>query len=304
MDKLKELAQLFENIEIDEKQENAIREFFTLFSESVESKVKTTLEEKIQALNEELESAQGSDNGKAQEAFELFEADAEKAFELFREDAEKAANLMLEDAKEEHAKQLAEALDKLYEDVEARATEDFKSSKEFATLVNVIKAVSPLVVSDDKKALLEEIEELKQKNEALQADNTGLSKKEIIASLVEGFSDEHKKTMVEFIEGSKTEDEIYERFNAIASFIESKSKGGDAEFEMPAKRRFKTKKEKKEEKKEEMSEGAPMVTSKTNEETNQIVNEDHIELVGANIPGLSKASKQGLAWMLHARQAT
>ena len=144
MDKLKELTQIFENIEIDEKQENAIREFFTLFSESVKEKVSSEYEEKIQALNEELEAAKSS---ASDDELESFEQDAEKAFELFKEDAEKAAMLMLEDAKEEHAKQLAEALDKLYEDVESRATEDFKSSKEFAALVNVIRAVSPLVVS-------------------------------------------------------------------------------------------------------------------------------------------------------------
>lgn len=199
---------------------------------------------------------------------------------------------------------MAEALDKLYEDVESRATEDFKSSKEFAALVNVIRAVSPLVVSDDKKSLLEEIETLKKENEALKADNTGLSRKEIIASLVEGFSEEHKKTMIEFMEGSKTEDEIYERFNAIASFIESKSKSGDADgLETHTKKRFKTKKELKEEKKETMSEDAPLISSETKEESGLPVSEEHIELVGADVPGLSKASRQGLAWILHARQA-
>lgn len=281
MDKLKELTQIFENIEIDEKQENAIREFFTLFSESVKEKVSSEYEEKIQALNEELEAAKSS---ASDDELESFEQDAEKAFELFKEDAEKAAMLMLEDAKEEHAKQLAEALDKLYEDVESRATEDFKSSKEFAALVNVIRAVSPLVVSDDKKSLLEEIETLKKENEALKADNTGLSRKEIIASLVEGFSEEHKKTMIEFMEGSKTEDEIYERFNANASFIESKSKSGDADgLETHTKKRFKTKKELKEEKKETMSEDAPLISSETKEESGLPVSEEHIELVGADV---------------------
>lgn len=303
MEKLKELTKVFENIEVSEEQENAIREFFSLFAENVKEKTEAEFEQKIEALNEELEKAKNGSGASDETVKELeaFKEDAENAFELFKADAEKAAELMLEDVKEEHAKQLAEALDKLYEDVEVRATEDFKSSKEFAALVNVIKAVRPVVATDDNKALLEEIETLRKENEALKANNGDLSKKDIINGLVEGFSEEHKKTMIEFMEAAKTEEEIYERFNAIASIIE----GETAAEVAPKKNKFKRKKaEEAETKKEEkLEEGATLIGSKKEEQTTIVNEETHASLVGAALPGLNKVQQQGLAWLLHARQA-
>lgn len=305
MEKLKELTKAFDNIEVSEEQENAIREFFSLFEENVKEKVEAEFEQKIEALNEEIEKAKngsGASTEDAEKALEVLREDAEKAFELFKADAEQAANLMLEDVKEEHAKQLAEALDKLYEDVEVRATEDFKSSKEFAALVNVIKAVRPVVATDDNKALLEEIEKLRAENEALKSDNGDLSKKDIISGLVEGFSEEHKKTMIEFMEAAKTEEEIYERFNAIASIIEGETSAEGA----PKKNKFKRKKaeEAAEKKEEKLEEAAPLISSTSKKEEQTIVNEEtHAEMLGANLPGLSKIQQQGLAYLLHARQA-
>lgn len=310
MDKLKELANLFENIEVDEKQANAIKEFFSLFSEDVKLKAETELKDEIQTLNEELEKAKsGSESAEAVKKLADFEANAEKAFAAFQEDAETAANRMVEDLKEEHAKQLADALDKLYEDVEARAQEDFKSSKEYASLMNVIKAVKPMIVSDDNKSLLEEIETLNKKVEELTGKTTELSKKDIIAGLVEGFSEEHKKTMIEFMEAAKTEDEIYERFNAVASLIESDTSmpAGDAAGNKKSKK-FKRKQEleeKKEEKKQGMNEDTSLIgqSTQTAETKPEVINE-HAEILGSTIPGLSSMQNKGLAFLLHAaRQA-
>ena len=102
MDKLKELANLFENIEVDEKQANAIKEFFSLFSEDVKLKAETELKDEIQTLNEELEKAKsGSESAEAVKKLADFEANAEKAFAAFQEDAETAANRMVEDLKDE-----------------------------------------------------------------------------------------------------------------------------------------------------------------------------------------------------------
>lgn len=309
MDRLKELTKVFDDIEVTEEQENAIREFFSLFAENVKEKVSSELQEQIESLNEEIEELKNGSGetslANAERAFNAFKEDAEKAFELFKQDAEKAAELMLEDVKEEHAKQLAEAIDKLYEDIEARVQEDFKSSKEFAALKNVVKAVSSVVSTDDTKSLLEEIETLRKENEELKNNNVDLSKKEIIASLVEGFSEEHKKTMVEFLEGAKSEEEIYERFNAIASIIEGDASAG----ETPKKNKFKRKKaeddKSKEKDKEVAEEGASLLGSQTQEEQ-VVVNEDsnlHSKIMGTNIPGLNKMQQQGLAFLLHARQA-
>jgi len=320
MDRLKELTKVFDDIEVTEEQENAIREFFSLFAENVKEKVSSELQEQIESLNEEIEELKnGSGEASladaekafnafqedAEKAFNAFQEDAEKAFELFKQNAEKAAELMLEDVKEEHAKQLAEAIDKLYEDIEARVQEDFKSSKEFAALKNVVKAVSSVVSTDDTKSLLEEIETLRKENEELKNNNVDLSKKEIIASLVEGFSEEHKKTMVEFLEGAKSEEEIYERFNAIASIIEGDASAG----ETPKKNKFKRKKaeddKSKEKDKEVAEEGTSLLGSQTQEEQ-VVVNEDsnlHSKIMGTNIPGLNKMQQQGLAFLLHARQA-
>lgn len=309
MDRLKELTKVFDDIEVTEEQENAIREFFSLFAENVKEKVSSELQEQIESLNEEIEELKNGSGenslAEAERAFNAFQEDAEKAFELFKQDVEKAAELMLEDVKEEHAKQLAEAIDKLYEDIEARVQEDFKSSKEFAALKNVVKAVSSVVSTDDTKSLLEEIETLRKENEELKNNNVDLSKKEIIASLVEGFSEEHKKTMVEFLEGAKSEEEIYERFNAIASIIEGDASAG----ETPKKNKFKRKKaeddKSKEKDKEVAEEGASLLGSQTQEEQ-VVVNEDsdlHSKIMGTNIPGLNKMQQQGLAFLLHARQA-
>ena len=309
MDRLKELTKVFDDIEVTEEQENAIREFFSLFAENVKEKVSSELQEQIESLNEEIEELKNGSGeaslADAEKAFNAFQEDAEKAFELFKQNAEKAAELMLEDVKEEHAKQLAEAIDKLYEDIEARVQEDFKSSKEFAALKNVVKAVSSVVSTDDTKSLLEEIETLRKENEELKNNNVDLSKKEIIASLVEGFSEEHKKTMVEFLEGAKSEEEIYERFNAIASIIEGDASAG----ETPKKNKFKRKKaeddKSKEKDKEVAEEGTSLLGSQTQEEQ-VVVNEDsnlHSKIMGTNIPGLNKMQQQGLAFLLHARQA-
>lgn len=302
MDKLKELAQLFENIEVDETQANAIKEFWSLLQESIKDQVEAEYQQEIETLNEELEEAKkgSGSSDEARLAFEAFEADAKKAFDAFAEDAEKAADRMVEDLKEEHAKQLAEALDKLYEDIEARVTEDFKSSKEFVALTNVIKAVNTVVGTDNTKSLLEEIEALKQENESLKNNNITLSKKDVIANLVEGFSEEHKKTMIEFMEGAKTEDEIYERFNAIASVIE----GSSSEGMTPEERKNKKFKRKKEEKEKENinEETSALIGQAPIEEGSEIVNE-HVELLGTNIPGFSKVQQQGLAWLIHRRQA-
>ena len=319
MDRLKELTKVFDDIGVTEEQENAIREFFSLFAENVKEKVSSELQEQIESLNEEIEELKNGSGETsladaerafnafqedAEKAFELFKEEAEKAFELFKQDAEKAAELMLEDVKEEHAKQLAEAIDKLYEDIDARVHEDFKSSKEFAALKNVVRAVSAVVSTDDTKSLLEEIEALRKENEELKNNNVDLSKKEIIASLVEGFSDEHKRTMIEFLEGAKSEEEIYERFNAIASIIEGETTAG----ETPKKNKFKRKKveEVKEKTKEVTEEGETLLGSETKEQT--IVTEDedatlHSKIMGSNIPGLNKLQQQGLAFLLHARQA-
>lgn len=303
MDKLKELAQLFENIEVDETQANAIKEFWSLLQESIKDQAEAEYQQEIEALNEELEEAKkGSGSSEeARLAFEAFEADAKVAFDTFAEDAETAAERMVEDLKEEHAKQLAEALDKLYEDIEARVTEDFKSSKEFAALTNVIKAVNTVVGTDNTKSLLEEIEALKQENESLKNNNVTLSKKDVIANLVEGFSEEHKKTMIEFMEGAKTEDEIYERFNAIASVIEGSSSLEGMTLEERKNKKFKRKKEEKE--KENINEEtSALIGQAPIEEDSDVVNE-HVELLGTNIPGFSKVQQQGLAWLIHRRQA-
>lgn len=309
MDRLKELTKVFDDIEVTEEQENAIREFFSLFAENIKEKVSLEFQEQIESLNEEIEELKNgygeTSLADAERAFNAFQEDAERAFELFKQDAEKAAELMLEDVKEEHAKQLAEAIDKLYEDIEARVQEDFKSSKEFAALKNVVKAVSSIVSTEDTKSLLEEIEALRKENEELKNNNIDLSKKEIIASLVEGFSEEHKKTMVEFLEGAKSEEEIYERFNAIASIIEGDASASEA----PKKNKFKRKKveddKSKEKDKEIAEEGASLLGSQTKEEQ-VVVNEDsnlHSKIMGTNIPGLNKMQQKGLAFLLHARQA-
>ncbi len=184
-----------------------------------------------------MKNGSGTSLEDAEKAFELFKEDAEKAFELFKADAEKAAELMMEDVKEEHAKQLAEALDKLYEDIEARVKEDWKGSKEFAAFSEAVKAMRSVIGTDDE-ALLEEVEALRKENEILKANNGDLSRKEIISGLVEGFNEEHKSTMVEFLEGAKTEEEIYERFNAIASIIEGEASTASS---APKKDKFKRK---------------------------------------------------------------
>ena len=74
----------------------------------------------------------------------------------------------------------------------------------------------------------------------------------------------------------------------------------------PKKNKFKRKKaeEAAEKKEEKLEEAAPLISSTSKKEEQTIVNEEtHAEMLGANLPGLSKIQQQGLAYLLHARQA-
>lgn len=208
------------NVELNESQIEALDKFFS----SLTTDIRKEADQEIKALQEQVEELQEKQGLLTEEnvekAFALFQKDAEKAFELFKEDAEKAATLMVEDVKEEFTHNFAEALEKVYSDVEGRVSSDFTKSKEMKALSQIVEAVNMLGLQPDETSLLEEIETLKSELAEIKGEKEKLSKQQIITSLVSDLPEKYRDTVSNFVEEAEDEEGIYKRFNSIVELIE------------------------------------------------------------------------------------
>lgn len=216
MKSLEKLKLVFDDISITPEQQQALDDFFEEFYENVEEKVRGEIQEEINESS--VSDLEMISKEEALEALKLqkeeFLEDAEKAFE-------KATADLRNEVAEEYSERFTKALDEMYESIYDRVSKDFTKSKEGSALENVKKAIQPLIISEDNVHLIEKIQTLESKLHELNEEKHEFSRKELINNLVSDIDDESdRETVLEFVEEAKSEDEIYERFNAVMSILE------------------------------------------------------------------------------------
>lgn len=215
-----EISEALKGVELNEEQEKVMTQFLTEFAEDIKAK---TLAD-AQSINEEEivkrektkydeELAKVVEENK--QAFALFEEKAREAFAMFHEDSKKAFEASREDLRAEYTENMAQALEDLFEEVEARTKQDIFESDEFKAFDTIKKVIAPMIVEGDKQSVFEEVHALKAEKEQLLAEKANIERAKVIATLLEDFPAEHAKAVEAFISNGKTIDEVYDRFNAI-----------------------------------------------------------------------------------------
>ena len=220
---LKRVKEILETAKLEESHIKALDEFFTQYTEEVRKAEKKKLginsnEEMIPKKVAEATFNKLKED--SEKAFNLFKEDSKQAFKLFKGDSEKAFELYAEDLQNEYTENMIKGLQDLYSDVEERVKKDFMESKDYTILEGVKRMVMPLIAADDQKVLLEEIERLKEEKNKILSINEDISKENIISSLVSGFPKEYSEDIKSYLNSSKTNDEIYERFSFICEMVD------------------------------------------------------------------------------------
>lgn len=223
--KLKEIKELLESANLDEKQIKALDEFFEAYTTKVREDErgklktnKTSEDEMIPKKDAEMAFKRFQED--AETAFNLFKEDSIKAFDLFKVDAKKAFELYGEDLQQEYTENMIKGLQELYTDIEERVKQDFLESQDVKVLNDIKKTVAPLFVAEKEQILLEEIERLKAERIDMLSETKELSRGKLISELVSGFPKEYVEDIKDFISTGRTEDDIYERFSVICELID------------------------------------------------------------------------------------
>lgn len=221
------MLDVLKEVQLSDEQVKALDHFFIEHTENIRSEIESDFEGELSALKSEIEELKANPINESNETIkeeakkelELFKENAEKAFNLLKEHSAKAFELYKADLKTQYSENMVEALQKLYVELEERVKEDFKSSDEYKAFEKMMNIAKPIVLKE-KEELFEELETLKSEKEQLTKEKEVLSKKETINSLLESFPKEHVDEVRAFLEGASTEDEIFERFQAIGKTIE------------------------------------------------------------------------------------
>jgi hypothetical protein len=220
---LKRVKEILETAKLDETHVKALDEFFTQYTEEVRKTERKNLGANSSDEMISKKVAEATFNKlkeDSEKAFNLFKEDSKQAFKLFKEDSEKAFELYAEDLQNEYTENMIKGLQDLYSDVEERVKKDFMESKDYSILEGVKRMVMPLIAAEEQKALLEEIEKLKEEKNKILSINEDISKENIISSLVSGFPQEYSESIKSYLNSSKTTDEIYERFSFICEMVD------------------------------------------------------------------------------------
>ena len=313
------ISEVLKGIELSDEQTKALDSFFENYTNYVKEKAKKELHEvvieEVKAkmedgviLKEEAEKAFALYEEDCKKAFELYKEDCEKAFMLFEEDADKAFNMGIEDSindtQKEYTENMTKALQDLYEDIEERVKIDVFESKEFKALDKIREAVTPIMLNEDQKKLLDELEELKKEKEIISEEKEELNREKIINTLMKDFPIQYEEQVRNFISNAKDEEEIYERFNHIVEMIEvdpdmikktepieeaEEDKEDEKKDEEKEELKIKKKKKKKEEKESMAEESIFNVTKKDVEQKKNIsgFTEDEENLINLAFPQMS-----------------
>jgi len=218
---LKRVKSILETAELKDEHFKALEDFFTQYTEEVRKSERKKLGNDGEMISKALaEKAFDKFREDSEEAFNLFKEDSKNAFELFKEDSEKAFELYEKDLQTEYTENMIKGLQDLYTDIEERVKKDFMESKDVSILENIKKLMIPLIATDDKKELVEEIERLKNEKQEIISENENISKENVINSLVSGFPKEYSEEIKTYLEKAKNEDEIYERFSFICEMVD------------------------------------------------------------------------------------
>ena len=219
------IPEILSTINLSDEQTAALDTFFKEWTEDIKAKSK-------QELTTESVVPEGYiKKENAEKAFDLYTQDAEKAFELFKEDSEKAFdlaktdwqeeyNVMLEEKQAKYTETMAKAIQDIYEEVETRVSNDFKSSGEYKAFQKVKEAIIPVTITESQKEILEKVRAYEEREITLAQNEKELSKKQAIEILLQDFPQEYAETVRKFISKAGTEDEVYERFNTIVEMVD------------------------------------------------------------------------------------
>lgn len=292
---LEKFKAILENMSFTDEQSVALSEAITALNKETIDKMAT--------LNEEISSLKKQSKAPA-EATGYTEAHVEKAMEMLEADCEKAANAMVEEAKAEFAKQLAEGLHDLYEDVEKRVKKEFENSTEFKALKSVVESVAPIAGASDE-ATRKKVEDLQKQLDEVSKEKVALQFSEAVNELIADYSGAKKDKLKDYLEGAKSVEEVYERYAAIAEILEE---GSAAPKSTPANEEAILEDEVEDD--EEVEDEDPDLGEVEDEEEEEEeededanFNEDFIRSSGADLLGLNKNQQEALAWLANAKQS-
>jgi len=292
---LEKFKAILENMSFTDEQSVALSEAITALNKETIDKMAT--------LNEEISSLKKQSKAPA-EATGYTEAHVEKAMEMLEADCEKAANAMVEEAKAEFAKQLAEGLHDLYEDVEKRVKKEFENSTEFKALKAVVESVAPIAGASDE-ATHKKVEELQKQLDEVSKEKVALQFSEAVNELIADYSGAKKDKLKDYLEGAKSVEEVYERYAAIAEILEE---GSAAPTSTPTNEEAILEDEVEDD--EEVEDEDPDLGEVEDEEEEEEeededanFNEDFIRSSGADLLGLNKNQQEALAWLANAKQS-
>ena len=292
---LEKFKAILENMSFTDEQSVALSEAITALNKETIDKMAT--------LNEEISSLKKQSKAPA-EATGYTEAHVEKAMEMLEADCEKAANAMVEEAKAEFAKQLAEGLHDLYEDVEKRVKKEFENSTEFKALKAVVESVAPIAGASDE-ATRKKVEDLQKQLDEVSKEKVALQFSEAVNELIADYSGAKKDKLKDYLEGAKSVEEVYERYAAIAEILEE---GSAAPTSTPTNEEAILEDEVEDD--EEVEDEDPDLGEVEDEEEEEEeededanFNEDFIRSSGADLLGLNKNQQEALAWLANAKQS-
>ncbi len=292
---LEKFKPILENMSFTDEQSVALSEAITALN-------KETID-KIAALNEEISSLKKQSKATT-EVTGYTEAHVEKAMEMLEADCEKAANAMVEEARAEFAKQLAEGLHDIYEDVEKRVKKEFENSTEFKALKAVVESVAPIAGASDE-ATRKKVEDLQKQLDEVSKEKVALQFSEAVNELIADYSGAKKDKLKDYLEGAKSVEEVYERYAAIAEILEE---GSAAPTSTPTNEEAILEDEVEDD--EEVEDEDPDLGEVEDEEEEEEeededanFNEDFIRSSGADLLGLNKNQQEALAWLANAKQS-
>jgi len=294
---LEKFKAILENLSITDEQSVALSEAIAALNKDTIDKI-TTMNEEISSLKKQIESAPASAYSEAQ---------IEKAFEMLEADCEKAANAMVEEARAEFAKQLAEGLHDMYEDVEKRVKKEFENSTEFKALKSVVESIAPIAGASDE-ATRKKVEELQKQLDEVSKEKSALQFSEAVNELIADYTGTKKEKLKDYLEGAKSVEEVYERYAAIAEILEEGASAPAAAA--PTNEDASLTAEGDDEEEEEVEDEDPDLgdiedeeEEEEEEEGDDNFNEDFVRSSGADLKGLSKSQQEAMAWLVHARQS-
>lgn len=217
------IPEILNGIELSEEQVAALDQFFKEWSEGLATRIRSEFSEG--------EKKDMIPRAVAKLAFENLYQNAEKGFELARRQYKRAFDMAIKDERAKYTESMASAMQDIYADIETRVKKDFQESAEYKAFKTVRDAIAPVMMTEEQKAAVAKLAEIEAKEAALEEEKKQMSREKAISALLADFPKEYAETVKKFISKAQTEDEVYERFNAMVEMIDGgaiKKEDGEA----------------------------------------------------------------------------